>query len=120
MNGAVHRLHSGVSEEGNLINRLDLADRTRHCLVDITDILRHRSRIKRRLFELVCDFGGVELGVRTIVPFDRKRPPSPLPAASAPSTRRSVAVCDPSWETENRTRYAISATTSPFVSILNS
>ena len=47
-------------------------------------------------------------------------PPSPVPAACAPSTRRSVAVCAPPLEDEKRTRYAISATASPSVSILSS
>src|SRR5262245_44931612 len=46
--------------------------------------------------------------------------PSPVPAGSAPSTRHSVAVCDPFSKAENRPRYAISATASPFVSSLNS
>src|SRR5256885_16296605 len=47
-------------------------------------------------------------------------PLSPVSAACAPSTRRTVAVCDPSAEDEKRTRYAMSATASPFVSILSS
>src|SRR5262249_44119087 len=33
---------------------------------------------------------------------------------------RTVAVCDPSADAENRTRYAMSATTSPLASILSS
>jgi len=47
-------------------------------------------------------------------------PLSPVSAACAPSTRRTAAVCDPSAEDEKRTRYAMSATASPFVSILSS
>src|SRR5580692_7145217 len=47
-------------------------------------------------------------------------PLSPVSAACAPSTRRTVAVCVPSAEDEKRTRYAMSATASPFVSILSS
>ena len=47
-------------------------------------------------------------------------PPSSLPAAREPSTRRSVATCVPPSEDEKRSRYAISATASPLVSILSS
>src|ERR1700681_2453520 len=47
-------------------------------------------------------------------------PLSPVSAACPPSTRRTVAVCGPSAEDEKRTRYATSATASPFVSILSS
>ncbi len=45
-------------------------------------------------------------------------PLSFAPAACAPSTRRSVAVCTPPAEDEKRIRYAMSATASPFASIL--
>ena len=55
MNRAVHRLHRRVREERNLVGRLDLGDGARHGLVDIADILRHRPRIERRLFELARD-----------------------------------------------------------------
>ena len=48
------------------------------------------------------------------------RPPSPVPAACGPSTRRTVAVCAPFSKVEKRTRYAISAIASPSVSILSS
>ena len=47
-------------------------------------------------------------------------PLSRVSAACAPSTRHKVAVCDPSADDENRIRYAMSATASPFVSILSS
>jgi len=47
-------------------------------------------------------------------------PLSPVLAACARFDRRTVAVCDPSAEDEKRTRYAMSATASPFVSILSS
>ena len=70
MNRAVHRLHRGVREERNLVDRLDLGDGARHGLVDIADVLRHRARLERRLFELADDRVGVELGVRAVVPFD--------------------------------------------------
>src|SRR5207245_2764889 len=40
-------------------------------------------------------------------------PPSPVPAACGPSTRRTLAVCAPRSKAENRTRYAISATELP-------
>ena len=73
MNRAVHRLHRGVREERNLVHRLDLGDGARHGLVDIADILRNRPRIERRLFELAGDLVRVELGVRTVVPFDHQR-----------------------------------------------
>ena len=73
MNGAVHRLHCGVREERNLIDRLDLGDGVRHRPVDIADILRNRPRIKRRLSERARDIIRIELGVRTVVPFDRQR-----------------------------------------------
>ena len=55
MDRAVHRLHRRVREERNLVGRLDLGDGARHRLVDIADILRDRSRIERRLFELGRD-----------------------------------------------------------------
>jgi hypothetical protein len=48
MDRAVHRLHCGVREERNLIDRLDLGDGVRHGPVDIADILRNRTRIERR------------------------------------------------------------------------
>ncbi len=73
MNRAVHRLHRGVREERNLVDRLDLGGGARHGLVDIADILRNRPRIERRLFELAHDIFGVELGVRPVVPFDHQR-----------------------------------------------
>src|SRR6266404_8729843 len=41
-----------------------------------------------------------------------------MPVTSAPSTRRNVAVCDPSFEDEKRTEYVMFATASPSVSIL--
>ena len=41
-------------------------------LLDIADLLRNRARIERGLFELVRDVLGVELGVRTVVPFDHE------------------------------------------------
>jgi hypothetical protein len=47
-------------------------------------------------------------------------PSSPVSAACAPSTRRTVAVCDPSAVEEKRTRYAMSAMASPFVSTFSS
>src|SRR6266852_3473518 len=47
-------------------------------------------------------------------------PPPPVPAAWIPSTRRNVAVSLPPSEAEKRTRYAISATAPPSVSILSS
>src|SRR5947209_5829680 len=47
-------------------------------------------------------------------------PLSPVSAACTPSARRTVAVCGPPAEDEKRTRYAMSATASPFVSILSS
>ena len=52
MNRAVHRLHRRVREERNLVGRLDLGGGARHRLVDIADVLRHRARLERRLFEL--------------------------------------------------------------------
>jgi hypothetical protein len=45
----------------------------RHRLVDIADVLRHRARIERGLFELGCDVVRVELRVRSAVPFDHQR-----------------------------------------------
>jgi hypothetical protein len=72
MDRAVHRLHRRVREEWNLVSRLDLGDGIRHGLVDITDILRNRPRIERRLFELAHDPVRIELGVRTVVPFDHQ------------------------------------------------
>ena len=73
MNRAVHRLHRRVREERNLVGRLDLGGGARHGLVDIADVLRDRARLERRLFELGRDRLGVELGVRTVVPFDHQR-----------------------------------------------
>src|ERR1700738_938681 len=60
--------------------------------------------------------GPVETGAPSTITC----PLSPIPAACAPTTRRNVAVCAPLAEDEKRTRYAISATASPSVSILNS
>ena len=70
MNSAIHRLHRGVREERNLVDRFDLGNGTRKGLIDITDVLGHRAWLKRCLFEFGCDVGGAELGVRTVVPFD--------------------------------------------------
>jgi hypothetical protein len=61
-----------MCEKRDLVGRLDLGDRTRHGLVDIADILRHGPRIERRFFELADDIFRVELGVRTVVPFDHQ------------------------------------------------
>ena len=61
-----------MREKRDLVGRLDLGDRTRHGLVDIADILRHGPRIERRFFELADDIFRVELGVRTVVPFDHQ------------------------------------------------
>jgi hypothetical protein len=47
-------------------------------------------------------------------------PPSPERAACGPSMRRTIAVCLPPWPGAKRTRYAISATASPSVSIFSS
>jgi hypothetical protein len=47
-------------------------------------------------------------------------PPSPVPAASPPSTRRNVAVCAAFSGDEKRTRYAMLTTALPSVSILSS
>src|SRR5262249_45916135 len=47
-------------------------------------------------------------------------PSSPTPAARAPSIRRTVAVCFPSWEDANCTRQPRSATASPSVSTFTS
>ena len=55
VNRAVHRLHRGVREERNLVGRLDLGGGARHRLVDVADVLRHRARLERRLFELARD-----------------------------------------------------------------
>ena len=52
---AVHRLHRGVGQERNLVGRLDLGGGARHGLVGVTDVLRHRARAKRRLFEFARD-----------------------------------------------------------------
>ncbi len=52
VNRAVHRLHGRVREKRDLVSRLDLGDGARHGLVDISDVLRNRPRIERRLFEL--------------------------------------------------------------------
>jgi hypothetical protein len=42
--------------------------------------------------------------VETGAPTRMACPPSPVPAACAPSARRSVAVCAPPLDAENRTR----------------
>ena len=72
MNRAVHRLHGRVREERNVIGRLDLGGGARHRPVDIADVLRNGARLERRLFELADDRARVELGVRTVVPFDHQ------------------------------------------------
>src|SRR5712691_6859580 len=70
MGGAVHRLHGRVREERYLIGRLDLGRGSRHGAADIADALRNYARIERGVFEFVRDIVGVELGMRTVVPFD--------------------------------------------------
>src|ERR1700681_829399 len=72
MYGAVHRLHRRVREERNLIGRLDLGDSGRHSFLGIADVLRNRPRTQRSLFELAHDLVCVELGVRSVVPFDHQ------------------------------------------------
>ena len=72
MDRAVHRLHRGVRKERNLVGRLDFGGGVRQGFGAIADALRHRPRIERRLFELTRDRIGVELGVRTLIPFDRQ------------------------------------------------
>src|SRR5229473_6044052 len=66
--------------------------------------------------EILCASRPVDTGAASIMTW----PLSPVSAACAPSTRRTVAVCGPPAEDEKRTRYAMSATASPFVSILSS
>ena len=56
-----------------MIGRLDLGDGDRQGAFDVTDILRHRSWIERRLFQLLRDVGGIEFSVRPVVPFDLQR-----------------------------------------------
>jgi hypothetical protein len=73
MSGAVHRLHRGVREKRNQVGRLDLGDGACHRLVGVADGLCHRPRFERRFFELVHNRCRVELGVRTVVPFDLER-----------------------------------------------
>ena len=70
MDGAVHRLHRGVRQERKLIGRLDLGDGAGQSCVHIADVLRHRTRMKRRLFERGHDAVHVQRGMRTVVPFD--------------------------------------------------
>ena len=72
MRRAVHRLHCRVREERDLVGRLDLGNRTRHGFVGVADILRHRPRIERGLFQRAHDLLRVELGVRAVVPFDHQ------------------------------------------------
>jgi hypothetical protein len=62
-----------MREEWNLVGSLDLGGGGRHDLVDIADVLRHRSRIERRLIELAHDLFRGELGVWAVVPFDHQR-----------------------------------------------
>jgi hypothetical protein len=57
MNRAVHRLQGCVREKRNLVDCLDLGDNARHGLVGIADILRHRSRIERRLLAVPAASG---------------------------------------------------------------
>src|ERR1700689_2527037 len=52
--------------------------------------------------------------------FDDRVPFVACPGGLLPSTRRTVAVCAPFLSDEKRTRYAISAIASPFVSIFSS
>src|SRR5262249_21164785 len=73
MNRAIHRLHRGVSQEWNLISSLDPDGSVRHGLVGISNILRHRARAERRLFELARDLFGGKFCVRAIVPLDLER-----------------------------------------------
>ena len=91
MNRAVHRLHGRVREERNMVGRFDLGHRTRHRLVDITDVLRDHARLECRLFKLGQDVLGGELAMRAVVPFDRPGPrglSSRLPCDRPPRRRR--------------------------------
>ena len=90
MDCAVHRLHCGVREKWNLVDRFDLRGGARHGPVDIADILRNCARIERRLFELTRDLSRVELGVRTVVPFDYQRCQSLPPVAVSALASRCV------------------------------
>ena len=55
-----------MREERKLVSRLDLADGARQGFVDISDILRNRARIERRLLQLnrylFCTLSGT--GIR--------------------------------------------------------
>jgi hypothetical protein len=73
MSGAVHRLHGGVGQERNLIDRLDLGRRVRHCAVDVADGLGDSARLERCLLEFCRYVARAELGVRPVVPFDLQR-----------------------------------------------
>src|SRR5262245_21799313 len=73
MHRAIHRLHRRVGQERDLIDRLDPGGGAYHGLVGVTDVLRHCTRAKRRLFELARDVRCGELGMWTVVPFDLER-----------------------------------------------
>src|SRR5262249_28107725 len=68
-----------------------LCDGGRHGGVDITDVLRNRPRVERRLFEIARDLFRVELGVRPVVPFDHqgRQPLLRTPISSATTAMAS-------------------------------
>jgi len=61
------RLHGRVREERNLVGRLDPGGGAHHGRVHIADVLRHHSRIERRLLKLTRDRLRVERDVRAVV-----------------------------------------------------
>ena len=72
VNRAVHRLHRRMRQEGKLIARLDLGGSASHRPVDIADVLGNCTGLAGRLLELGDDQACLELGMRTIVPFDHQ------------------------------------------------
>jgi hypothetical protein len=70
---------------------------------------------------IAVSLGDLRLGARRdLCVWMTVCPLSSVPAASEPSARRTVALCNRLSEDENRTRYAMSATASPSVSTLSS
>ena len=73
VDGAVHRLHSGVREERLLVDRLDLLSGAGHRRGDIAILARDNSRFLRRRCQLLHDVGGRQVSVRPVVPTNVER-----------------------------------------------
>ena len=62
-----------MRKEWELIHCINPGDGARHCRSGIADVLCHRPRTERCLFEFSCDRCGGEIAVRLVLPLNLER-----------------------------------------------